>query len=126
MNQLIGITDWYVMPHVGAGITFPRLVAPKFGLPTDEDKIAASIVPATVCLAEITRLLGDQPFLAGDALSIADLMLAPQMAMFSEVSEGVRLLAPHPKLSAWIARMTARPSMVNTTWDRLLETPAAA
>ena len=28
--------------------------------------------------------------------------------------------------SAWIARMTARPSMVNTTWDRLLETPAAA
>ena len=28
MNQICGITDWYVMPHISIGISFDRLVAP--------------------------------------------------------------------------------------------------
>jgi glutathione S-transferase len=28
MNQLCGITDWYVMPHITMGIAFERLIAP--------------------------------------------------------------------------------------------------
>ncbi len=70
LNQLCGITDWYVMPQITMGIAFDRLVAPMIGLPIDEARIAASIPLAKVCVAEIARLLGDKPFLAGDTLGV--------------------------------------------------------
>jgi glutathione S-transferase len=119
MNQLCGITDWYVMPHITMGITFDRMVAPRLGLPVDESQIAASIPRAEVCVAEIARLLGDQPFLAGDAISIADLLLAPHLSFFAETPESVAILAPHRMLAAWIERMNARPALRNTTAEKL-------
>src|ERR1700730_4628733 len=33
MEQVMNVTDWYVMPQVSRAITFGRVVAPKFGLP---------------------------------------------------------------------------------------------
>ncbi len=125
MNQLCGITDCYVMPYISIGITFHRLVAPMLGLPVDEAKIEASIPPAAVCLAEITRFLGDRPFLAGEALSIADLLLAPHLAFFAQAPESAAMLAPHRKLTAWIDRMNARPSFRNTTAEKLAAKGAA-
>ena len=126
MNQLCGITDWYVMPDISAGITFGRVVAPKFGIPVDEARIQASIPRAKLCVAEIARLLGGQAYLAGGAVSIADLMMAPHMSILTETGEGTEMLAPHPNVSAWIARMEERPSMRNTTWDRVAELAMAS
>src|SRR5437763_15706188 len=57
MNQLMGITDWYLMALVSATITFNRVVAPRVGRPVDEDKIAQAIPNARICIAEIGRLL---------------------------------------------------------------------
>src|ERR1700733_5444384 len=71
MNQICGITDWYIMPHISIGISFDRLVAPMLGLPVDEAKIAASIPRAATCIAEIARLLGNRPFVTGESLSLA-------------------------------------------------------
>ena len=34
-------------------------------------------------------------------------------------TEGQAILTRHEAVSAWLARMQARPSMVNTGWDRL-------
>jgi glutathione S-transferase len=119
MNQLCGITDWYVLPNISSGITFQRLVAPRFGRPADEAKVQASIAPATLCVDEIARLLGDQTYLAGAALSIADLMMIPHLSFLAQTKEGEAMLAPHPKLRTWISRMEARPSMQNTDWDKL-------
>jgi glutathione S-transferase len=119
MNQLCGITDWYVMPHISMGITFDRLVAPRLGLPVDESKIEASIPRAKVCVAEIARLLGDQPFLAGDAVSIADLLLAPHLSFFAETPESAAILEPHRALEAWISRMNARRSLQDTITEKL-------
>ena len=126
MNQLCGVTDWYVMPDVSAGITFGRLVAPKFGMPVDEAKIAAAVPRAAVCMTAIDELMGESPYLAGETVSIADLMLAPQMAFLKETREGETLLAPYPHLQAWIARMNDRPSMKATTWERVAEMAKAA
>lgn len=126
MNQLAGITDWYVINDISAGITFGRLVAPRFGLPVDETKIQASVPRAAICIDEIARLLGDQPFMAGESVSIADLMLAPQIVFFGDTAEAKPMFARHPNLVAWVHRMNARPSMVNTTWERLAGQPHAA
>ncbi|HZD63444.1 MAG TPA: glutathione S-transferase family protein [Xanthobacteraceae bacterium] len=126
MNQICGITDWYVMPEISRPITFARLVAPKLGLPVDETKVADAIPKAEVCIAEISRLLGDQHFMAGDEVSIADLMLAPHLVMFAETSESAPMLARHENIRPWVERMNARASMMATTWEKVHELARAA
>ncbi|HYZ41264.1 MAG TPA: glutathione S-transferase family protein [Stellaceae bacterium] len=126
MDQLMNITDWYLMPQVSATITFNRVVAPRFNRPVDEEKVAQAIPNARTCIAEISRLLDGQPWMAGDQLSLADLLLAAHLSMFAQAPEGAQILQQHENLSSWLARIEARPSMVATTWDKLLERVAAA
>jgi glutathione S-transferase len=114
MNQIIGINDWYFFPKAAAPIVFQRIIGPVFrGTTTDEAAVAAAVPMARVCIAELDRLLGARRFLAGDTLSIADLMLAPQLDFLAETPEGKSLLA-NTQLEAWLARMNARPSMQAT------------
>ena len=125
MNQVAGIVDWYLLPQVSGPITFQRVAAPRFGLPVDEARLAAALPNAQVCIAELSRLLGDQPFMAGDSLSIADLMLAPQLAHFAQTEESWPILGAHPNLARWIERMEARPSMRATAPEQLMQRQAA-
>ncbi len=125
MNQVMGITDWYVMPDCSAGITFGRVVAPLFGLPVDEARIAASLPRAALCLAALEGILGGQGWMAGAGPSLADLMLAPHLSSLALAPEGATLLAERPGLTAWLARMEARPSMRATRRDVLLARLAA-
>jgi len=126
MDQIMGINDWYLFAHASAPIGFPRVVAPRIGFPADGSKVADALPRAMVCFSELARLLGDQPFLAGAALSLADLMVAPQLSLLMECEEGQALMAPLPGLKAWLARMEERPSMIATTWERLEQTARAA
>ena len=119
MDQLISITGCYVAARISGALSFPRRVAPMFGIPVDEEAVAAAVGPAAETLDEIARLLGDQPFLAGDAISLADLMLVPHLAFLPDFEEGRQIIAPHANLAAWIARIETRPSMAVTTWERL-------
>jgi glutathione S-transferase len=114
MNQIIGINDWYFFPKAAAVIVFQRVVGPVLlGAPTDEAAIAAAAPMARICVAELDRLLGSERFLAGDQMSIADLMLAPQIDFFAATPEGKALLEG-TGLNAWLARMSARASMIAT------------
>jgi glutathione S-transferase len=114
MNQIVGINDWYFFPKVSAVIVFQRIVGPVLlGTATDEAAIAAVMPFARTCVSELDRLLGSQQFLAGDHLSIADLMLAPQLDFFAETPEGKSLL-DETRLKAWLDRMNDRPSMRST------------
>jgi glutathione S-transferase len=110
MNQIIGIVDAYAWPSIAAGILFNRILAPRLGLPVDEAAVAASLPRARLCLSEIARLMGDQPFLAGERISLADLMVIPLLYYFSRVPEGEAPIAEHPNLRAWIGRMAERQS----------------
>jgi glutathione S-transferase len=121
MNQVIGITDCYVMPDISSPIVFQRLIAPQFGMPVDEARFAAALPKARICIDETARLLGDQLYMAGEAVSIADLLLAAHLAFVPGVDEGREMLARHPKLLAWLDRMNARPSMINTTPEKLMQ-----
>jgi glutathione S-transferase len=126
MNQLMGIADWYVMPQVSAPITRNRVVAPRFNRQVDEDAVVKAIPNARICIAEIGRLLGGHTWVAGDEISLADLLLAAHLSMFAQAPEGAQILREYENLSGWLTRMEARPSMKATTWDRLLERVAAA
>jgi glutathione S-transferase len=110
MNQIIGIVDAYAWPTIAAVILFNRMLAPRLGVPVDEAAIVAALPRANLCVAEIARLMGDQLFLAGDRVSLADLMVIPILHYFSRVPEGKAPLAEQPALTAWIERMRERQS----------------
>ena len=124
MNQIIGINDWYFFPKVAAVIVFQRIIGPVLlGLATDQSAVAAALPDGRVCIAELDRLLGAQPFLAGERLSIADLVLAPQLDFFAATPEGTAMLAG-TRLDQWLGRMRARPSMVATQRPESLRSAA--
>ena len=126
MDQLMNVADWYLMPQVSRTITFNRVIAPRFALPVNEAAIAQAIPDARICIGEIARLLDGNTWMAGDAISLADLLLVPQLSMLALAPEGAQILEEHANLSGWLDRMEARPSMQATAWDRLLERTAVA
>jgi glutathione S-transferase len=127
MDQAMNVNDWYLFHGVGNVIVFHRLVGPKLmGLAPDEAAIEAAMPKARTVFNELARLLGEQPYFAGDTLSLADLMVAPAVEFFTHTPEWSELGAPHQNLAAWLSRMAARPSMKATTWERVTEMAQAA
>jgi glutathione S-transferase len=127
MDQVMNVNDWYLFQGVGNVIGFHRVVGPRFmGLKPDEAAIEAAMPKARAVFEELARLLGEQPYFAGEAVSLADLLVAPQIGFFTQTPEWAMLSAPHPNLVAWLARMEARPSMKATTWERVSEMAKAA
>jgi glutathione S-transferase len=127
MDQVMNVNDWYLFQGVGNVIVFHRVVGPRvMGLTPDEAAIAAAMPKARAVFEELARLLGEQPFFAGDTISLADLLVAPPVGFFKETPEWAELGAPHANLVAWLARMEARPSFQATTWQRLSQLAQAA
>ena len=127
MDQVMNINDWYLFQGVCNVIAFQRIIGPKLlGLNTDEAAIEAAMPRARTVLAELARLLGEQPYFAGDAVSLADLLVAPQIDFMAPTPEWSELGAINANLAAWLQRMQARPSFVATTWERVSEMAKAA
>jgi glutathione S-transferase len=114
MDQAIGIIDSYAYRTLVWDIFVERVRAPAQGRDADEARIAAALPRAATCLEALQELMGAEPFLAGPALSLADLHAAPVFAYFGAAPEGAALLARHPGLAAWWERVAARPSMAAT------------
>jgi len=124
MNQVMNIVDWYVMPSITSGIGFNRVVKPKFGMEPDEQKVADSLPLARICVAALEDILAAKPYFAGEAVSLADLFAYGHFEFLAQTPEGADMLAGSPLLG-WMERMAARPSVQNTSWERLEETAAA-
>lgn len=114
MNQMMGINDWYFFPQVGSTVVFQRIVGPVImGSTADETICAAALPQAEVCMEALEDLLGDSPYLVGGSVTLADLMLYPQLAYLSQTPEG-RTLLKGKRLTGWLDRMSVRPSMLAT------------
>ena len=84
MDQVMNINDWYLFHGVGNVIIFHRVIAPRLmGLTPDEEAIKAAMPKAQTVFDELAKLLGEQPYFAGDTLSLADLLLAPAVDFFT-------------------------------------------
>jgi glutathione S-transferase len=111
MNQIMGIVDAYLAPSLVGGVLYPRIVAPLLGLATDEAKVTAALPQVRLCLTEIARLSEGEEFLAGEMLSLADLMAVTPLCYFKKFPEGQAQLAEVPALAAWLGRMEERQSL---------------
>lgn len=123
MDQLIGINDSYLFPNCATIIVFQRVVGPAlFGTTPDPAAITEAMPRAHLAFAQISRMLGDSTFMTGASISLADLMIAPQLELFSRTPEWKELTAQRDNLADWLQRMEARASLQNTTWERILAT----
>ena len=120
MDQLMNVNDWYLFQGVANVIVFQRLIGPRVaGLTPNEAAIAAAMPKAQRVFEVLAQLLADQPYFGGSTLTLADLLLAPQLDYFSLVPEWEPLTAQRDNLARWLQRMTDRDSMRQTTWERL-------
>jgi glutathione S-transferase len=119
MSQVMNIVDCYVMPSMSAGIGWNRIVAPKFGMPVNEDAVKAAIAPSKVALGALETILDGNAYMAGDTVSLADLMLIPHIDLLPASPEGAEIIAGSPLL-AWRERMMARPSVQATDMARMM------
>jgi glutathione S-transferase len=127
MDQVMNINDWYLFHGVGNVIIFHRVVGPRvMGLASDEAAIAAAMPKARTVFAALARLLDQQSYFAGEAMSLADLLVAPAVGFFTQTPEWAELGAPQLNLVRWLERMEARSSMKATTWERVSEMAKAA
>lgn len=114
MTQAMSVCDSYLYPHGVWGIFVERVSKAKRGEAADEQKVAASLPKATACHAALADILGDQEYLCGDALTLADLHAAPMLACLTMTDEGRAMMAAHPRLETWWQRMIVRPAMQQT------------
>jgi glutathione S-transferase len=62
----------------------------------------------------LSELVGEAPWLAGSALSLADLHAAAMIVVFRLAPEASRLLTTHDRLAKWWDRVSLRPSFLRT------------
>jgi glutathione S-transferase len=127
MDQVMNVCDWYLFQGVGTVIGFQRVVGPRLlGLPTDEAAIAQAMPKAHAVFNELSRLLGDSSYFAGDQVTLADLMIAAHADFLVQTPEWAMLTAQTPNLVRWLARMNERACMQQTTWERVAQMAQAA
>jgi glutathione S-transferase len=114
MDQWLSAIGDYVYAVMIEELCWERLVVPMGGGQPDEAKIKAAVPKVKEQLAIFEAALKTSDFLAGAALSLADLMLFPILVYVKATPEGKALLQKAPKVSAWLARVAARPSAAAT------------
>lgn len=118
MDQALGVVDCYLFPRVSAPIVFQRVVGPAlFGTTPDLAVIAAAMPDGEIVFGALAALLGQDDFIAGPAVSLADFLVFGHLDMLAATPEWTALTAHFPTLVAWHARMAARPSSQATTWE---------
>ena len=127
MDQAMNVNDWYLFPGCGNVIGFQRVVGPKvMGLTPDEAAIAAAMPHARRVFDELARLLGDKAVLRRRSVSLAEMMLVPQMDFLSQTPEWTELTGALPNIVAWYRACQRQPSFKATTWDRVVALALAA
>lgn len=107
-------------------IDFHRIVGPRLmGLAPDEAAIAEAMPKAHVVFSELSRLLGSKTYIAEEEVTLADMLVAPQLDFLAETPEWEPLTAASSNLVR-LQRMNARASFKATTWERVAELAKAA
>lgn len=109
MNQIIGLIDSYAYRAMVWGVYVEGVEKPGRSEASDKTLIKRSLATARTCLQTLSGLIGDNPWLTGNALSLADLHAAPVIWYFIQATEGAAMLADYPALAAWWQRMADRP-----------------
>ncbi|MBV9077649.1 MAG: glutathione S-transferase family protein [Methylobacteriaceae bacterium] len=113
MDMVTGILDSYGYGAMVGGVAAYHLFPDFVGGKNDEAHGKALALSRQV-LVELMRIKGASRFLAGDAVSLADLYLAPPLFYVSLTPHKDEILAIDG-LAPWWEAITARPSFASTS-----------
>ncbi len=114
MGQIMGLIDAYAYRTLVGEIVMQRLVLPVLGRRTSAQVVRKAVPAMRQSLRALEDLAADDAWLCGDAISLADLHLAPIFHFFAETPEGRRILPTLPKLGLWWSVMRERDCMQRT------------
>ncbi|MFN3460953.1 MAG: glutathione S-transferase family protein [Oceanibaculum sp.] len=114
LAQIVAIIDAYGYWPMVRQVFAHRVFRPYLGEPADDEQVNAGIMAARKVLAALEALAAEDGYLTGGALSLADLHAAPMVAYFTMAAEGRTALSAYPRLTAWWAKMSKRPSLADT------------
>lgn len=114
MTQWISAVIDYIYPAMARELIFPRIVAPARGQPVDEVRVSAAMPEIERQLDILNGALAGKTWLAGEAFSLADIMLAPILFYVGLTPEGQDALPRRSSLTLWKSRVSDRESFVAT------------
>ncbi len=114
MDQIVSVSDSYGYASMVGQIVIQRLVVPLQGGTPDESAVENAVPEAKKCVDALESLIGANPYLAGETLSLADLHVIPVFDYFTQTPEGARLMDTAPGLSRWWQAVSTRESVVKT------------
>lgn len=101
----------YFVPAILDASVRARFVLPMFGIPVDEGAIKQAIPTMVQCMDRLESAVANAPFVAGQEVSMADLLMIPTMIYFEKTPEGKHIISRLPSTARWLARMKNRRSV---------------
>jgi glutathione S-transferase len=111
VNQWLFFEQYSHEPYVA--VRRAILNYPQRARDATPERLASTLAGGQKALGVMERQLSQMPFLAGDAISVADLAL---YAYTHDADTGGFDLAAYPEVSAWLARVAADPGHVPLEW----------
>lgn len=114
MDQIIGVVDSYGYWPMVRQVFVHDVFRPRLGGDVDMAERDRGLEAAGRVLDALEGLASDQPWLAGNEISLADFHLGAMAAYFVLSPGGAAALAARPRLAAWWRRFGARSSLAAT------------
>ena len=116
-QQIISVIDSYAYWPLVRQVFSHGVFRPRPGRPSDPAEVQRGLDAAPTVIGALEQLAGDDGFLCGDSLSLADIHLAPMVGYFTLMPEGAALVNRHRRLASWWAAMSGRAAFKKTTPD---------
>ena len=113
-NQIIAVVDSYTYWPLVRQVFSHGVMGPRVGRPFDPNEVTAGLETSEKTLDALEDLAGDENFLVGTSITLADIHLAPMLSYFCEHTDGLSALQRRQKLSAWFSRIQTRESFLAT------------
>ncbi len=112
--QIISIVDSYLYWPLVRQVFSHGYWQQLYGAEPDPEEFQQGLAAAPLILSAINSIVHDREYLVGEALSLADLYLAPFLSYFALTDKGKTMLGTYPVLCGWLQRMTQRQSYVDS------------
>jgi len=104
----VKVDRWLMREFVVPSVFFDKAKGP------DKARINAAVPEIEKCLAVLETGVAKTSYLAGSALTFADMNILPMLTILGQFPQGAEALARFPGLGSYIEKLAARPSFTNT------------
>lgn len=113
-SQIMSIVDSYAYWPLVRQVFSHSIFRPLMGRPADDAEIRRGLDAAPKVLSALEKVASDEQYLCGNAVSLADIHLAPVIGYFALTPEGLAVLRKYTRLSDWWLGMSERGAYVAT------------